>query len=154
MKTTIEQIITQILNTKDQLGITLYPGATKEEIKSFERLMNTSLPNDIKKFYMFCNGFESEEDLFRIIPLDEIIYNRKDEEDNYLLNKQDFHFAEYMIYCDMWTLTITTSSDNYLIYNKAETFVTLTDDFAEFLNKFLVGGVFDGLYKWEEELKS
>ncbi|WP_028981091.1 SMI1/KNR4 family protein [Sporocytophaga myxococcoides] len=147
---TIEHIILRIERDKKTLGITLYNKATLEEIVSFERVMNIKLPDDIKTFYKYCNGFESEEDMFRIIPLDEII-DRREDVDSYLINPKDFHIAEYMIYCDMWTLTVDEINNNkYSIYNNAETAVDLTNNFSEFMDRFLNGGVFDGLYDWRK----
>lgn len=146
---TIAAIIDRIKTNKTALGITLYNGASEHDIKTFEETMNTRLPEDIKTFYRCCNGFESEEDLFRIIPLDEIIERGKD---SYLVNNGDFHFAEYMIYCDMWSLSVNTSDNSYFIYNSADDIVTLTSSFAVFLNRFLDGGVFEGLYDWRTEI--
>jgi hypothetical protein len=150
---TIEHIISKIQKNKDNLKITVYPKASVEEIYSFEQTMNIKLPDDIKTFYKFCNGFESNEDLFRIIPLNEIIDNTKTDKENYLEKKGDFHIAEYMIYCDMWSLTVDEATNEYSIYNKTTTIVTLTNNFSEFLDRFLNEGVFEGLYNWREELE-
>ena len=58
-----------------------------------------------------------------------------------------------MIYCDMWTITINPDDNSYSIYNKTDTTIILTNSFADFLDKFLTGGVFEGLYKWREEIE-
>lgn len=73
MPQTITEIIDRIQNERVQLGITLYPKASYEDIVAFEVIRQIKLPDDFKTFYNFCNGFESGKDLFRIIPLNEII---------------------------------------------------------------------------------
>jgi hypothetical protein len=75
MADTIADIITKIENNKDRLGITLYPKATTSDISAFENNKSLRLPGDLREFYSFSNGFESSEDMFRIIPLNEIIEN-------------------------------------------------------------------------------
>lgn len=152
MNLNILDIITYIQNNKLILRITPYKKASTEEISEFEEVMDIKLPDDFKTFYSFYNGFESHEDMFRIIPLNEII--KRSDDKSYLSNQKDFHFAEYMIYCDVWTLNINSTNNNiYSIYNIAGDIVTLTNSFSEFLSRFLVGGVFSGLYNWREEIK-
>ncbi|OQP67175.1 hypothetical protein A3860_02100 [Niastella vici] len=150
MSPTITDVIERIQNQRVQLGITLYPKASPEDIVAFEVIRQIKLPDDFKTFYSFCNGFESEEDLFRIIPLHEIIEKGSC---GYLEREKDFHFAEYMIYCDMWSISINDKNKSYSIYNNNGKVAVLTNSLAEFLNIFLDGGVFDGLYKWQEEIK-
>jgi hypothetical protein len=153
MMHTINDIINIIQLKKNSLGITLYNGATSGDLSYFEKKIGVKLPDDVRAFYSFCNGFESEEDMFRIIPLNEIMENCNSSRDTFLSGKSDFHFAEYLIYCDMWTLSIDLENNNdYFIYNTAQTEVTLTKSLPEFLSEFLNGGVFDGLYKWREKL--
>ncbi|HEY0612630.1 MAG TPA: SMI1/KNR4 family protein [Chitinophaga sp.] len=156
MKLTITDIISKLQEEKAALGITLYDKASEEEIKSFERGTGIELTADFKTFYRFCNGFESGEDMFRMLPLDEIQEDlRKDRNDGYLVWQKDFHFAEYMLYCDMWTVSINNAQqNNYTIYNHGERVLMLTTDLAEFLEIFLKGGVFDGLYNWMDEIKN
>lgn len=79
-------IITDIINNfktnSTTNDITFYEKATSRQIFDFEESMGIKLPQDLKSFYMFCNGFESEEDMFRIILLEEIIENKKDYKPN------------------------------------------------------------------------
>ncbi|MHB8207209.1 SMI1/KNR4 family protein [Mucilaginibacter sp.] len=42
------------------------------QIENFEKELNLILPDEIKQFYKFSNGFESAEDIFRIIDFEEI----------------------------------------------------------------------------------
>ncbi|HEU4553655.1 MAG TPA: SMI1/KNR4 family protein [Chitinophaga sp.] len=152
MPITITDIISKIAHNKAALGIMLYGSASTYDISSFEREMGITLPDDIKTFYNFCNGFESNEDLFRIIPLAEITEERNS---NYLVRPGDFHIAEYMVYCDMWSITIAANDPNkYSIYNKTDSVVTLTNSFSEFLDKFLAGGVYNGLYEWRAQIEN
>ncbi len=155
MTPTITDIISRIKRDKADLGIMLYEGASMGDIVYFEKMMEVNFPDDIKTFYRFCNGFESNEDMFRLLPLDEMIENKNNGRNSYLVDPKDFHFAEYMIYCDMWTISINGQNGNeYFIYNKAETAVTLTNSFVEFLEVFLSGGVFKGLYEWKERIEA
>ena len=66
-----------------------------------------------------------------------------------------FHFAEYMIYADMWSLR-RKDDGNFEIFNKGETEVVLTSSLQEFLERFLQGNVFEegGLYDWHKEKKN
>lgn len=153
MHPSITDIIGRIKAEKEDLGITLYAPASPTEILDFENSMGIKLPDDLVKFYRFSNGFESEEDMFRIIPLEEIIDNIA-QPDTYAVEQNDFHFAEFLIYSDMWTININPVNRNdYHIYNKVENVITLTNSFPEFLEAFLTGGVFDGLYNWRENIK-
>jgi hypothetical protein len=149
---TIADLIEVIRVNKIELGITLYRPASLADILHFEERMGIELPADIKRFYLFADGFESEEDMFRIIPLAEIIDNEKDR-NNQTAWAKDFHIAEYLVYCDMWTLHIHPDNPNdYLIYT-GDPVTKLTNSFSDFLNVFLEGGVFAGLYAWKEYIE-
>jgi hypothetical protein len=149
----INDIIEKLKSNYKEFGITLYNPATLEIIAALENAKGIKLPDEIITFYKFCNGFESEEDMFRIIPLEEIIENIRDRE-TYMTNPKDFHFAEYMVYCDMWTLNINPQDKNdYKIYNMTETVINLTSSFTDFLEVFLNKGVFEGLYDWRKSIQ-
>lgn len=146
--TTIEDVLTFIKDTIATNGITRNSPATENEIDSFEK-NKIKLPRDFKTLYTFSNGFETDEDLFRLIPLEEIIINRTN---NYGINTHSFHFTEYMIYADMWTVEIDTDDiDNYKIYNEADDIVYLTNSLSEFLCTFINKGIYEGLYEWREK---
>lgn len=154
MHPTITDIIARIKANSEELGITLFAPASSKEIAHFESTMRVKLPDDFVEFYSFTNGFESEEYIFRIIPLDEIIDNLK-APDTYTVQPTDFHFAEYLIYSDMWTININPAiKNNYSIYNKAKNVITLTNSFAEFLDIFLNGNVFNGLCEWRKRIEA
>lgn len=145
---TITDIKAELSTNLSSYDITLYPPASNEDLLIFERKLGCPMPEDLKTFYLFCNGFESAEDLFRIIPLSEIA----DDLSRYKPNC--FAFAEYMIYCDMWEIEINPSnSDEYWISNHGLVFRHLTSSLGEFLNRFLTKGVFGdgGLYTWHDE---
>jgi hypothetical protein len=147
---TITDILNFIKENYIQLGIELNIGASDEEIEDFEK-NKIGLPEDFKLLYKFSNGFETDEDLFRLIPLSEIISNQKDD---YLISDNSFHFTEYMIYCDMWTIDINSNNKNeYRIYNKTDNIVFLTNSISEYLSVFINKGIYDGLYEWREEIK-
>ncbi|NMH88697.1 SMI1/KNR4 family protein [Flavivirga algicola] len=142
-------VLNLIKDNESFCGIELNRPATDDEIDLFEASKEIKLPKDFKTIYKFSNGFETDEDLFRLIPLNEIIDNGKDD---YCINDNSFHFTEYMIYSDMWTVEINPNDiENYRIYNKAENIVYLTNSLTEFLCVFLNKGIYEGLYEWREK---
>lgn len=146
--TTLIDVLTFIKENTSQVGIKLNKQATKSEIDFFEN-SKIKLPQDFKTLYNFSNGFETDEDLFRLIPLNEIIYNGNDD---YCTSETSFHFTEYMIYSDMWTVEINLNDiENYKVYNKADNIVYLTNSLAEFFCVFINKGIYDGLYQWRED---
>lgn len=145
---TIREIISAIVLKHKQDGITVNPPASELDIRSFERELGFDLPTDFKEFYLVCNGFECTEDIFKMISLDDALRYEQD------YGKNWFHFVEYMIYSDMWSLR-RKDDGTYEIFNKGDTEVILTSSLQEFLKRFLQGNVFEkgGLYDWHEELK-
>lgn len=145
----INDIIEKLSTNLSSYDITLYPPVKEHELINFERRLNCPLPDDMKTLYLFCNGFESAEDIFRIIPLEEIAERLSEYKPNC------FYFAEYMIYSDMWEIEIDPSNTKeYWISNYGIAFRQLTKSLAEFLNRFLAKGVFGngGLYTWHDEV--
>jgi len=143
----MNELIKSISKKHWESGIDIYPAATGLDISAFEKKTGFPLPNDFKEFYSICNGFGCNEDIFNIIQLEEIRGYPRDYGTNW------FYFAEYMIYCDMWGLRLT-SSGQYEIFNGSYANIAMTSSLVEFLEKFLKGNVFDpgGLYEWQEEL--
>ncbi|RZK26626.1 MAG: SMI1/KNR4 family protein [Flavobacterium sp.] len=147
----IAEVITYLKTNIDQTDITLNSGASSSLIAKFENTFNVRLPNDIKQFYEFSNGFESAEDDFRIVPIEEML------DESLSMNYTEINIAEYLIYCDIWNLEINTEDHNlYHITNVGSDNkkVVLTTSFAELIQRFLKGGVFEpgGLYRWLEEI--
>jgi hypothetical protein len=146
--TKLKDVLTFIKENNALVGIDLNNSATEGEIDFFEN-SKIKLPQDFKTLYNFSNGFETDEELFRLIPLNEIIDNGNDD---WCISETSFHFTEYMIYSDMWTVEINLNDiENYKIYNKADNIVYLTDSLAEFLCVFINKGIYDGLYQWRED---
>lgn len=143
----MKEIVELIAKKNLENGIDIFPPATSFAISSFEKQIGFSLPKSFKDFYSICNGFGCNEDVFNIIPLEEIRRYPQD------YGKNWFYFAEYMIYADMWGLRFTTSGQ-YEIFNGSYPTIVMTSSLIEFLNKFLSGNVFDpgGLYDWQDEL--
>jgi hypothetical protein len=121
--------------------ITLYPGAPQELIEEFQAKTGITLPSDLVIFYQECNGFESAEDLFRIVPLDEALENRSRDIAEYGLKSNQFYVAEFLLYCDTWTIEIDLSEPNtHRVLDGGNT--VLTHSFVEFIARFLTGGVY------------
>jgi SMI1 / KNR4 family (SUKH-1) len=142
----IPDIIQYLKNHLDQTDITLNKGASDDLIKQFEDVFEVTMPDDIRSFYKFTNGFTSAEDNFSIIPLEKIIDGKT------MRSITKLYIAEYMVYCDMWELQINRNTVEYSISYD----ITLTNSFAEFIQRFLAGGVFEkgGLYEWHDEIKA
>ncbi len=140
----IKYLVEAIAKKHGAQFITLNAPSTPAKISTFERRTGFILPADFIEFYTICNGFACNEDLFNMTRLSEIT--------DYGTNW--FHFAEYMIYADMWGLT-RTSDGEYEIFQGNYPGVFMTSSLEEFLTRFLAGNVFEpgGLYDWLEVLK-
>jgi len=131
--------------------LTLHSGANEALMNEVEYTYGITLPDDFKTLYRFTDGFEMDEDIFNMIPLKEIIGNRE--------TNKPIRIAEYMIYSDMWDLEINPDDPNdYSIsaddWDNGK--IILTNSLAEFIARFLKGGVFEkgGLYHWKDEIKA
>lgn len=150
---TVEELKRILLEHSKDFGISLNPPATVQEIEELENVLVRKLPPDLINFYLLCNGFETEDFIFRTIPINEIIEYKHE------LESSTFYFAEYMIYSDTWDIRLL-ENDTYVIINKnhhTESATILTDSIYEFLTKYLKGdGVFgkNGLYSWMEEVQA
>lgn len=146
--TAMKNLVALISKKHKPTGFTMNAAATLTDIARFEQQIGFPLPEDFKAFYIVCNGFGCTEDIFNMTPLEEI--SNSDEEEGV----KGFHFAEYMINSDMWGLRFTTEG-NYEIFNASYPLNAMTSSLEEFLNRFLLGNVFEkgGLYYWMEELK-
>ncbi|MEO6453312.1 MAG: SMI1/KNR4 family protein [Ginsengibacter sp.] len=152
---TIADIILKLKERSSAYHFHLYPPATDQLIAEFENKLNFCLPADIKTFYKFCNGFELNEDMVRIIPLEEIVEDRNIKE----YRPNQFFICEYLIYGDIWEIEVNDKEGyNYTIFNVDyyKEKIVLTNSFAHFLDRLLKGSVFDegGLYKWQKEIQS
>ena len=134
------------------LGLTLHGGASEELISKAEFAYGITLPHDFKAFYRFTDGFETNDYMFNVIPLKEMI-------DNKISYKNDpLYIAEYMIYSDMWELEINPDDNNdyKIIVNANDNKLVLTNSLAEFIDRILKGGLHDtgGLNDWAEEVEA
>lgn len=145
-----EQLFKRLEEIVKDLGIILNLPATNQDIENLELVINQKLPKDLYDFYSYCNGFETNDVLFRVIPISEIL--------SYIHESTtSFYFAEYMIYSDDWKIELHDKK-HYRITNdnhKSEAPLTLTTSVIEFLERYVTGGgVFGdkGLYKWFDEV--
>ncbi len=143
----INQIVDLIEQKHQKNGFDINPPAKLSDITDFETQIGFLLPADFKEFYLTCDGFGCDEDIFNMIPLSEIIEYSDNRGDNW------FYFAEYMIYSDMWGVRISLEG-KYEIFVGDHKNKPLTSSLPEFLQIFLKGNVFDkdGLYDRQEEL--
>lgn len=129
-------------------GITINPPASIQSMEAFQIRLGFKLPEDFVNFYSICNGFDCEADMFTIKKLEEVMDCKMDYGNNW------FHFSNYLLSCDSWSLRIF--ENHYEIFNLAEAEIVLTSSLNEFLERYLKGDIFDagGLYEWHEEMKS
>jgi cell wall assembly regulator SMI1 len=153
----LQTVIETLAAKRAELGIAPAPPASAEAITAFEKAYQLTIPTDIKAFYQFCNGFETNDFLFRVLPLEEIV-NELQEYDHGVVGSK-FVFAEYMIYSDAWQILLTAKAvSGYQIINAnhgTDKQVVLTDSIADFIIRYLIeGGVFGehGLLTWYEEV--
>ena len=152
MKPTINDVIVHLQRHYTERDILLFEGASDEDINQLEKTLRCRLPEDIKIFYRFTDGFIGRADAFRIIPIREINERRKVA---YLFQQGNFDIAEFFLYQSLWTINRDIiDEDKYTIYNHDADLVHLTDSFAEFLDVFLKGGVYNGLGEWKQQIKS
>lgn len=144
-------MIGKIKLLKDARALILFPPAPPEAIDKFEEKLSLKLPDDIKAFYRFSNGMEGCDDAFTVISLDEIAGNMKQFREN------TFLIAEYMVYSETWAVEVSEDDHNeYQIFviGAEGRPVILTSSFAEFLDRYLKGGVTSkgGLNEWYKEI--
>ena len=151
--TPIEKIIERLKNEGEKFGITLNPPTSETELAAFREVVGIELPSDIVEFYRPCNGFESEDYMFRIHSLREMIENKMK------FSTDNFSFADYLIYSDTWNIRLNNNLGTYGITNdnhETQSPTELCNSLSVFLEKYLDGtGVFgeQGLYKWADEIK-
>jgi hypothetical protein len=145
----LEELISAIEQKHKQDGIKINPPATEQQIDDFQRKIGFPLPEYFVEFYKICNGFCCDEDIFNMKSIEDIL----EDPDDYVHNW--FHFSDYMINSDLWSLR-RNSDGHYEIFNVSDIEVILTSSLKEFFEHFLQGNVFDqgGLYDWQEKLKA
>ncbi|MDQ2771689.1 MAG: SMI1/KNR4 family protein [Bacteroidota bacterium] len=122
------------------------------------RLLNKGfrLPDDLRAFYEFSNGFESGNYIFRIIPLEEAMRELIEHKNG--IKGSEFVLAEYLIYSDTWKIRLKSNKEklydiinnNHQLYIK----VSIIECVFEFIIKYLESSALfcdNGLYKWFEQ---
>ena len=126
-----------------KLGITLNAPCKDEDLADLESELSCPLPPDLIDFYTFCNGFETYDFLFRVIPLSEAVDYRSE------LKSNTFHFAEYMIYSDQWLIKIGEGGSYEILNNDhgSEEMKVQATSILKFLEIYLSEGLFSKLDK-------
>ncbi|MGN7988107.1 SMI1/KNR4 family protein [Pedobacter sp. 22226] len=136
-----------------KLGITFNDPCREEDIADLQSKLSQPLPSDLIDFYTFCNGIETEDFMFRVIPISEVIDYRSE------LKSNTLHFAEYMIYSDQWLIQLNEGGGYNILNNdhgSKETTVQSNSIF-EFLEIYLTEGLFsksDNNSFWDRLSKS
>ncbi len=149
---TFERFFTEHKDKMKLLGISLNPPATPEDINKLEIAVGQKLPTEIRDFYAYCDGFDTQDWMFNILSIEQILYYK------FELEKLEFYFAEYMIYSDNWRIKLENSTTFSIINgnHNEETQLVLANSIYEFLSMYLNSdGVLanNGLYHWYEEKK-
>ncbi len=84
-----------------------------------------------------------------MMSLEDVLDDKRD------FGKDWFYFSEYMVYSDLWALRLGAGGKPEIV-NDAYPGLVLTSSLHEFLERFLLGNVFDpgGLYEWQEKLNA
>lgn len=148
----LTEIIDYLQTNFAEREITLRPAASDDLIRQVEAAYGLILPDDIKQFYRFSNGFDTYDWMFNLIPMEDMIEQKV----QYKYNDEPLPLAEYLIYAETWHLEIIPGSPNkYSITTLTDKgVITLTHSLAEFIQRFLIGGLFGehGLCHWVESL--
>ena len=124
-----------------ELGITFNDPCTDKDLADLEQKLSYPLPPDLIEFYKFCNGFDSYDYMFRVIPVSEAIDYRIELKDN------TFHFAEYMIYSDQWLIQLGEQGGYEILNDDHNTqgITVQTTSVLRFLEIYLTEGLFSTL---------
>jgi len=124
-----------------KLGITFNAPCSDEDLADLESKLSYPLPPDLIEFYTFCNGFDTDDHLFRVIPVQEAIDYKRE------LANNNFHFAEYMIYSDQWLIQLYDEGQYEVINNDHGTqeMTVQTTSILKFLEIYLTEGLFSKL---------
>lgn len=135
MSADISRVMERMLRNRITLQLTLQVGRCND-VDYFEAETSLKLPDEMRTFYSLYSELYGHEDMFRIIPLKEIVHDKQ-------YTNNGFVFAEYMIFSDAWSVALNESDRN--IYKITGDFPS--DSFADFLQRYPDGGVYEGLYK-------
>lgn len=136
-----KQLFKDYKHSVKKLGITLNDPCSDEDITDLESKLSFPLPPDLIDFYTICNGFETLDFLFRVVPLSEAVDYRSE------LNSNTFHFAEYMIYSDQWLIKIGEGGSYEILNNNhgSQEMMVQATSVLNFLETYLREGLFSKL---------
>jgi len=136
-----KQLFADYKHEVKKLGITLNDPCSDEDLADLESKLSYPLPPDLIEFYTFCNGFNTDDHLFRVIPVHEAIDYKSE------LANNVFHFAEYMTYSDQWLIQLYDGGQYEVINNDHGTQEMATQNVSilEFLKIYLTAGLFSKL---------
>jgi SMI1 / KNR4 family (SUKH-1) len=145
---TLPDILSQLSLPHPDREVTFHPPATRSQIRDFEAILKAPLPDDLQEFYLSCNGFDTRDFLFRVLPLEDIVRDG-------IRGRDCFAFAEYMIYSETWLIRLDPADTNFYWISNEYFANPLTRSLAVFLDRYRAGGLFgpDGLSYWSEESK-
>nr|WP_276903582.1 SMI1/KNR4 family protein [Pedobacter kyonggii] len=125
----------------NELDITFNAPCSDEDLADLESKLSFPLPPDLIEFYTFCNGFNTYDHLFRVIPVHEAVDYKSE------LANNVFHFAEYMIYSDQWLIQLQEGGQYEVINDDHGTqeMVVQTTSILKFLEIYLTEGLFSKL---------
>ncbi|TYZ13274.1 SMI1/KNR4 family protein [Hymenobacter lutimineralis] len=155
-------LLQQIQDARKRLDVEFHLNETQSCIAEVEARLNRRLPEEIRAFYAQCPGFWTNDGLFRVLSMADILVELEVPAATSSNTKRHFPVADYMIFSDVWEVVLDEgNSARYVIVNSnhhTEEPVVLTDSLYEFINKFLREGVFEGeevegLYGWRKRLK-
>ncbi|SFI35381.1 SMI1/KNR4 family protein [Halpernia frigidisoli] len=133
-----EELFKKEIHKVKNLGIKFNNPLNLAEINALELKSNCKFPSDLIDFYQYCDGFETDDYLFRILPLKELIECKEE------FSECIFHFAEYIIRSDVWLLNLENFK-KYEILNNDHNSKELTkhsNSILEFVKSYLNGGLF------------
>ncbi|WP_426326217.1 SMI1/KNR4 family protein [Pedobacter sp. R-06] len=125
----------------NELGITFNAPCSGEDLTELELKLSYPLPPDLIEFYTFCNGFNTDDWLFRVIPVHEAVDYKSE------LANNIFHFAEYMINSDQWLIQLQEGGQYEVINDDhgSQEMTVQTTSILKFLDIYLTEGLFSKL---------
>ncbi len=126
-------------------GIKVNLPASMDDIADAEARLHIRLPDDLRKFYLMCNGFACKDDLFNILDL------------KALFNDNEYGlgcviFAERNVFSEVWAFRAEGNRYEIVFNDDDGNETVLTDSLTVFLERLLEGHT-AGLRAWHEEMK-
>ncbi len=149
----IEDFLERLQRAESRNAFKLLPSVYDDVVEQVESKLGSAIPDDFRKFYSFCNGTTESVDEFRIITLEEFIKYDEEPERRWKA-PWEFPFGEYAFFSNVWAVSIDKNNrNNYTIYTPyKDDRLYYTNSLAEFLERYLDEGIYDGIYKWGDEI--